>query len=77
MLCGGGGEHEEVSDRFERCNLDILAVCDTKLKERGEVMFGRMKETSGVMTRKRGKQGVGILKENKRWKCVKEVSTRR
>lgn len=46
---------------FERRNLDILAVCQTKLKERGEVMFYRVKVIiSGVRACDREKSGLGL-----------------
>lgn len=49
------------------------SVCETKLEKKDEVMFGRMKKgISGVRTRERGKQEVGIIMRDQLWKCVKE-----
>lgn len=46
----------------ERYNLDILAVCEIKLKERGDVMFSKVEEKiSIVRSREKGKKGGGIL----------------
>lgn len=42
--CRGEEKHDEVDNIFERCNLNILAMCEAKLKEREEGMFGRVKK---------------------------------
>lgn len=41
--CGEEDKYNEVKDKFKRYKLDIIAGSETKLKERGEVMFDRVK----------------------------------
>lgn len=37
-------ERDELGDMFEKCNRNILAVCGTKIKERNEAKFSRVKK---------------------------------
>lgn len=61
-----------MGDMFKKY-MNILAMCGAKLKEKNEVMFGRVKERiSSVRAREKGKHGVEILMRNKLWKCLKE-----
>ena len=56
--CGVVGKMEEIGRLFESRNLDVLALSETKLKGKGEVMFGGVKgRKSGVNERVRAKEG--------------------
>lgn len=69
--CGGEDKRNDMEDIFERCNLDNLTVTETKLKERGEVIFGKVKErTSKVKVPEGDKKGVRILMKDEMWKYV-------
>ena len=38
--CGVDGKMEEIGRMFESRNMDVLALSETKLKGKGEIMFG-------------------------------------
>jgi hypothetical protein len=68
----------EIGDMFERRKMDVLALrlSETKMKGKGEIMFGNVKgRMSGVV----GGRGVPLLVSEQLTKCVvdwKEVSSR-
>ena len=56
------GKREEIGVLFEERGLDILALSETKLKGKGEVMFGKFKVVvSGVNERSRAREGWQLL----------------
>ncbi len=64
---------------FERRMMDILALNETKLKGRGEVMFGCVKGRKSGVVGGRAREGVALLVSEKVNKWVvewKEVSSR-
>ncbi len=64
---------------FERRRMDILALNETKLKGRGEVMFGCVKGRKSGVLGGRAREGVALLVSEKVNKWVvewKEVSSR-
>lgn len=46
-VCEGEVKHNEVGDTFERCYLDILAMGETKLEERGDSVWQCEEENIG------------------------------
>lgn len=69
------GKEEELSDEFDRLNLDILTVTETKKKGKGEkqLVNGHLLIYSGVAQDKRASEGVGciinkeMVKQIRRW----------
>ena len=48
--CGVEGRMEEIGSMFERRRMDVLALSETKLKGKEEVMFGGLGgESQGLM----------------------------
>ncbi len=69
----------EIGDMFERRRMDILALNETKLEGRGEVMFGCVKGRKSGVLGGRAREGVVLLVSEKVNKWVvewKEVSSR-
>ena len=46
---------------FERRKMDVLALCETKLKGKGEMMFGEVEGRVSGIERGRAREGVAIL----------------
>ena len=69
----------EIGSLFEERKLDVLALSETKMKGKGESVFGAVKgRISGVMNG-RAREGVGLLLSERLMACVvewKEVSSR-
>ena len=69
----------EIGSLFEDRKLDVLALSETKMKGKGESVFGAVKgRISGVMNG-RAREGVGLLLSERLMTCVvewKEVSSR-
>ena len=69
----------EIGSLFEDRKLDVLALSETKMKGKGESVFGAVKgRISGVMNG-RAREGVGLLLSERLMACVvewKEVSSR-
>ena len=62
-----------VVDMFEERNLDILGLCETKVKGRGvQDWEGERVIVSGVSERCRTKEAVSILVTERLWASVKE-----
>lgn len=78
--CNDPVKRDCVGNMFEERGLDVLVLCETKLRGRGERMFGKvMGRVSGVSERSNAKEGVGVIVGEKWKKCVrewKEVSSR-
>ena len=56
--CGVNGKMEEIGRMFNDRKLDVLALSETKLKGKGEVMFGEVNgRMSGVRERERAREG--------------------
>ena len=71
--CGAVVRRCEIGKLFESCNLDVLAINETKMKGCEEVMFGCVKGVvSGVKPRLNAQQGVGFLVSERVWSCVQE-----
>ena len=69
----------EIGDMFDRRRMDVLALCETKIKGKGEVVFGEVIGRVSGVERGRVREGVALLLS--RWmvnKVVewKEVSSR-
>ena len=69
----------EIGDMFDRRRMDVLALCETKIKGKGEVVFGEVIGRVSGVERGRAREGVALLLS--RWmvnKVVewKEVSSR-
>ena len=62
----------EIGSLFEDRKLDVLALSETKMKGKGESVFGAMKgRISGVMNG-RAREGVGLLLSERLMACVVE-----
>ena len=71
--CGVEGRMEEIGSMFERRRMDVLALSETKLKGKGEVMFGGVRgRKSGVNERVRAREGVCLLVREELERFVKE-----
>ena len=71
--CNKEEKREEIGIMFKDEGIDVLAVCETKLKGKGWVQFGDSKGLmSGVNERVRAKEGVGLIMKNELWKLVYE-----
>ncbi len=55
----------EIGDMFERRRMDLLALNETKLKGRGEVMFGCVKGRKSGVLGGRAREGVALLVSEK------------
>ena len=51
----------EIGCMFSRRKMDILALCETKMKGRGEVAFGEVNGRVSGVERGRAKEGVAII----------------
>ena len=69
----------EIGKKFLRRRFDVCALSETKLKGKGEVMFGKVVgRVSGVAVG-RARKGVALLLSGRLMRCVvewKEVSSR-
>ncbi len=54
-----------LGDLFERRRMDILALNETKMKGRGEVMFGCVKGIKSGVVGGRAREGVALLVSEK------------
>ena len=68
----------EIGCMFGRRGMDVLALCETKMKGKGEVAFGEVTGRVSGVERGRAREGVALLSEWMRNKVVewKEVSSR-
>ena len=69
----------EIGDIFVRRKMDVLALCETKMKGKGEVMFGGMTGRISGPERGRAREGVALILNKWMSKLVvewKEVSSR-
>ena len=73
------GKRGEIGCMFERRKMSVLALSETKMKGKSEMIFGRVRgRISGVMDG-RGREGVALLLSEDMWGCVverNEVSAR-
>ncbi len=81
-VCGcstSESERMEIGDLFKMRRMDILALNETKMKGRGEVMFGCVKGIKSGVVGDRAREGVALFVSEKVNKWVvewKEVSSR-
>ena len=69
----------EIGDMCKRRRLDVLALNETKMKGKGEAVFGEMKGRVSGVVRGRAKEGVALVLSEWMWSKVvewKEVSSR-
>ena len=62
----------EIGRMFERRKLDVLALNETKMKGKGDVMFGRVRGRISGVEGGRGREGVALLVNEELRQCVKE-----
>ena len=78
--CNNARKREEIGRLFESRGMDVMAVNETKLRGRGEVMFGSVAgRMSGVEVGETAKEGVALIVRKEMSECVrewKEVSSR-
>ena len=77
--CNDPAKRECVGRMFEERGLDVLVVSETKLKGRGERMFGNVVGRVSGVSNGRAREGVGIIVRDEWKRCViewKEVSSR-
>ena len=77
--CKMGSKRCETGCMFGRRGMDVLALCETKMKGKGEVAFGEVTSRVSGVERGRAREGVALLSSE--WmgnKVVerKEVSSR-
>ena len=71
--CNDPRKREEIGRLFERRELDVLAMSETKLRGRGEVMFGSVTgRMSGVNVRESAREDVAIILRKELSECVGE-----
>ena len=71
--CNKEEKREEIGVMFKDEGIDILAVCETKLKDKGWVQFGGSRGLMyGENERVRGKEGVGFIMKSELWELVYE-----
>ena len=71
--CNDVRKREEIGRLFERREMDVLAMSETKLRGRGEVMFGSVTgRMSGVKVGETAKEGVALIVRKELSDCVKE-----
>lgn len=71
--CGNEAKRCEIGGIMNDSGLDVLALSETKLKGKGEEVFGSVKGLkSGVGVRFRAREGVAVLLSEDMWKCVTE-----
>ena len=51
----------EIGSMFVRRKMDVLALCETKMKGKGEVLFGEVAGRMSGVENGRAREGVAIL----------------
>ena len=51
----------EIGDKFERRRMDLLGLCETKMKGKGEVVLGEVKARVSGVERGRAREGLALL----------------
>ena len=72
-------KREMIGSMFERRKIDVLALSETKVKGKGECMFGRVTGRMSGVDGGRAREGVGLILSEEVLQCVsewKEVSAR-
>ena len=72
-------KREVIGRMFERRKFDVLALSETKVKGKGECMFGSVTGRVSGVDGGRAREGVGIIVSEEVLQCVsewKEVSSR-
>ena len=72
-------KREEIGRMFDRRRIDVLALSETKMKGKCEVMFGGVVGRMSGIEGERARQGVGLLLSDRVKQCViewKEVNAR-
>ena len=67
-------KRKEVEEMCKERNLNVLALNETKLKGKGEMVLGNFKGYySGVSMRVRGREGVALVMKEEFWNCISDV----
>ena len=71
--CGAEEKSCMIVDMFEERKIDVLALCETKVKGQGVREWeGQRVIVSGVAERCRAREGVAIMVSGRLWGQVKE-----
>ena len=65
-------KRSEIGSMFVRRKMDVCALSETKMKGKGEVMFGNVVGRVSGVERGRGREGVALLVSEELNHCVKE-----
>ena len=65
-------KRSEIGSMFVKRKMDVCALSETKMKGKGEVMFGNVVGRVSGVERGRGREGVALLVSEELSHCVKE-----
>ena len=71
--CGSESKRCVIAKVFEERSLDVLAVCETKLKGKGEVWFGNVRGWKSGVGGGHGREGVALFLGDRLSECVTEI----